>query len=107
MRHYVHTWDDNGGVHLNSGIPNHAFYLAATAIGGNAWEKAGQIWYDTICDRSLRRSASFAAFAGGPWPMPGTAMEPIAPNGEGSLRRGGKSASSHASQQPGRLPRAP
>ena len=23
--------NDNGGVHLNSGIPNHAFYLAATA----------------------------------------------------------------------------
>jgi Zn-dependent metalloprotease len=64
MRHYFHTSEDNGGVHLNSGIPNHAFYLAATAIGGNAWEKAGQIWYDTIRDRSLKRSASFAAFAG-------------------------------------------
>ena len=30
--------NDNGGVHINSGIPNRAFYLAATAIGGNAWE---------------------------------------------------------------------
>ena len=64
MRHYIHTSEDNGGVHLNSGIPNHAFYLVATAIGGNAWEKAGQIWYDTIRDKSLRRSASFASFAG-------------------------------------------
>ncbi|MFD8784112.1 M4 family metallopeptidase [Kitasatospora sp. NPDC059599] len=27
---------DNGGVHINSGIPNRAFHLAATAIGGNA-----------------------------------------------------------------------
>src|SRR5260221_5820443 len=28
---------DNGGVHINSGIPNKAFFLAATGIGGNAW----------------------------------------------------------------------
>ena len=40
--------DDNGGVHINSGIPNHAFYLTAIELGGNAWEKAGWIWYDTI-----------------------------------------------------------
>ncbi len=39
---------DNGGVHINSGIPNHAFYLAARAIGGRAWEKAGRIWYDSM-----------------------------------------------------------
>jgi Zn-dependent metalloprotease len=64
MRHYLHTSQDNGGVHLNSGIPNRAFYLAASAIGGHAWEKAGQIWYDTIRDRSLRASANFASFAG-------------------------------------------
>ena len=29
MDDYVQTSDDNGGVHINSGIPNHAFYLAA------------------------------------------------------------------------------
>lgn len=45
MAHYVATTDDNGGVHINSGIPNHAFYLVAAGIGGNAWEKAGMIWY--------------------------------------------------------------
>ena len=39
---------DNGGVHINSGIPNHAFYLAAMEIGGKAWEKMGQIWYKTM-----------------------------------------------------------
>jgi Zn-dependent metalloprotease len=64
MAHYVHTAQDNGGVHTNSGIPNRAFFLVATALGGNAWEKAGQIWYDTIRDKSLNPSASFAAFAG-------------------------------------------
>jgi Zn-dependent metalloprotease len=45
---YVNTSQDNGGVHINSGIPNHAFYLLANYLGGNAWEKAGHIWYDTL-----------------------------------------------------------
>lgn len=39
---------DSGGVHINSGIPNHAFYRLAVALGGNAWEKAGRIWYQTM-----------------------------------------------------------
>ena len=64
MAGYLRTGEDNGGVHTNSGIPNHAFFLVATAIGGNAWLKAGQIWYDTIRDKSLKPSADFAAFAG-------------------------------------------
>ena len=63
MAHYVNTTDDQGGVHTNSGIPNHAFYLVATAIGGNAWEKAGQIWYDTLIDHRLKPNATFATFA--------------------------------------------
>ncbi len=50
MSNYVNTTSDNGGVHINSGIPNHAFYLAAIEIGGNAWEKAGRIWYVTLRD---------------------------------------------------------
>jgi Zn-dependent metalloprotease len=51
--------NDNGGVHINSGIPNRAFFLAATAIGGNAWETAGHIWYTTFTEK-LTRTASFA-----------------------------------------------
>lgn len=51
-------WQDNGGVHINSGIPNHAFYLAATQIGGYAWENAGRIWYITLRDR-LRPNSKF------------------------------------------------
>jgi Zn-dependent metalloprotease len=42
MKHSVRTAQDKGGVHINSGIPNRAFYLVATAIGGHAWEKAGR-----------------------------------------------------------------
>ncbi len=45
---FVVTSSDNGGVHINSGIPNHAFYLLANYLGGKAWEKAGRIWYDTM-----------------------------------------------------------
>lgn len=63
MQHYVQTTQDNGGVHINSGIPNHAFYLLAVALGGNAWDKAGLIWYDTVRDRQLKRSATFSEFA--------------------------------------------
>lgn len=48
--------DDNGGVHVFSGIPNHAFYLAAMKLGGNAWEKAGRIWYLALTDLLSRRA---------------------------------------------------
>ena len=51
--------DDNGGVHINSGIPNHAFYLVATAIGGKAWESAGRIWYTTML--KLTSTSNFKA----------------------------------------------
>ncbi|PMB52961.1 peptidase M4 family protein [Fischerella thermalis CCMEE 5201] len=51
-------FEDNGGVHINSGIPNYAFYLAATEIGGYAWEKAGKIWYIALRDR-LRTRTNF------------------------------------------------
>lgn len=63
MSGYVETQADNGGVHINSGIPNHAFYLTATALGGYAWQAPGRIWYDTLRDRRLTRDIEFVAFA--------------------------------------------
>lgn len=63
MDDYVQTTQDNGGVHINSGIPNRAFYLAATNIGGNAWERAGRIWYRTLRHPSLKPDARFKRFA--------------------------------------------
>jgi len=48
MDFYVVTANDNGGVHINSGIPNHAFYLYAQYLGGFAWEKAGNVWYQAL-----------------------------------------------------------
>ena len=58
MKDYVNTVNDNGGVHINSGIPNHAFYVTAMELGGFAWEKAGQIWYVTLKDK-LSASSNF------------------------------------------------
>ncbi|MBT2541195.1 M4 family metallopeptidase [Streptomyces sp. ISL-44] len=63
MDDYVETSRDNGGVHINSGIPNHAFYVVATELGGKAWERAGQIWYDTLTGGQLASDADFADFA--------------------------------------------
>ena len=63
MRDYVETTEDNGGVHINSGIQNKAFHLVASALGGHAWERAGRIWYLTVTGGSLPRTADFARFA--------------------------------------------
>jgi len=51
MRDYKNVSYDNGGVHINSGIPNHAFYVTARELGGSAWEKAGKIWYVALRDK--------------------------------------------------------
>ena len=65
MDKYVHLPDtdegDWGGVHINSGIPNKAFYLVATDLGGYAWEAAGHIWYETL--RASNQNTQFQAFA--------------------------------------------
>lgn len=60
---YIVTQDDNGGVHLNSGIPNRAFYLAARSIGGSAAEGAGAIWFRALSGDHVSPDADFAAFA--------------------------------------------
>jgi Zn-dependent metalloprotease len=54
---------DGGDVHTNSGIPNRAFSVTATTLGGHAWDAAGPIWYGTLCDPGLSTSATFADFA--------------------------------------------
>lgn len=63
MSHYVNTTSDNGGVHINSGIPNKAFFLVAVGLGGNSWDRAGPIWYKTLTDSRLTATASFLDFA--------------------------------------------
>ncbi|MHC1562283.1 M4 family metallopeptidase [Actinomycetospora sp. C-140] len=55
--------NDNGGVHVNSGIPNRAFAEAARTLGGRAWETVGPVWYTVLTDGRLRPTADFAACA--------------------------------------------
>ena len=55
MTKYNATTEDNGGVHINSGIPNNAAYLMTmggtnktskiVVSNGIGWEKAEQLWY--------------------------------------------------------------
>jgi Zn-dependent metalloprotease len=53
----------SGDVHTKSGIPNRAFYLVASSLGGNSWDAAGPIWYATLRDPNLQRDATFEQFA--------------------------------------------
>ena len=64
MSDYVQTKNDNGGVHINSGIPNRAFYLLATNLAGYAWEKAGMIWYRVLTSKAVTPAVTFRSFAG-------------------------------------------
>jgi Zn-dependent metalloprotease len=63
MSQFVETDEDHGGVHMNSGIPNHAFYLLATALKKPAWEDAARIWYATLGHQRLLPTATFRQFA--------------------------------------------
>ena len=44
---------DFGGVHINSGILNRAFFLFATSVGRN---RAEQVYYDALANRLTRNS---------------------------------------------------
>jgi Zn-dependent metalloprotease len=60
---YVRTFEDNGGVHINSGIPNKAFHLLAKNLGGRSWHAPGHIWYRALRDPELKPTATFRQFA--------------------------------------------
>lgn len=62
MDHFVTTTDDNGGVHINSGIPNHAFYLFCSYVGGRSWDLPGRVWYRAL-QRLNNPMASFLDWA--------------------------------------------
>ena len=54
MKNYYTGTADNSGVHINSGIPNKAFYLSCQEIG---IEDCALIWFQTL--KSLWRTANF------------------------------------------------
>ena len=63
FEYYEDTFEDNGGVHIYSGIPNRAFYLAAVEFGGFSWQKAGKIWWDTLHNGMVDADCTFLDFA--------------------------------------------
>jgi len=64
MDHFDSSNEDNGGVHKNSGITNHAFYLFAKSVGGFSWDIPCKIWYKTITTPGLiSPNCTFVEFA--------------------------------------------
>ena len=59
---YVETTDDDGGVHLNSGIPNRAFAVAARATGVPLWRGLAPVWLAALTS-GLDPRTGFAGFA--------------------------------------------
>lgn len=57
MEDYYAGGDDRQGVHINSGIPNRAFYLACLEIGNKT---SGRLWFNTL--KKLWRTADFLDF---------------------------------------------
>jgi Zn-dependent metalloprotease len=57
MRDFVRSRANDGGIHINSGIPNHAFYAAAAMFGDHAWETVGRVWYDALTRRLTPRTS--------------------------------------------------
>ena len=56
-------YQDGMDPHDASGIPNFAFYKAATAIGGKSWEKAGKIWYQALTGFTPNPNMKMIVFA--------------------------------------------
>ena len=63
VRDFVVTTADNGGVHLNSGIPNRAFVVACRGLGAPSWGPVGAVWYDALRDAAVGPRTRFAGFA--------------------------------------------
>jgi Zn-dependent metalloprotease len=49
--------------HESSGPPNLAFYTAAKKLGGNSWDKIGQIWYKSMTGFGPSPNMKMKAFA--------------------------------------------
>jgi len=69
FRNYLTTNHDRGGVHINSGIPNRAFYLVASQLGNFAWDEAGQIWYEAL--HRFQHDTDFAGAAAATYQVAG------------------------------------
>jgi len=60
---HMRDYDKSGDPHVNSGIPNYAFYLAANAIGGNTWDRIALVWYSALANGRRQPNMLFEEFA--------------------------------------------
>jgi Zn-dependent metalloprotease len=90
---------DNGGVHINSGIPNFAAYKVGTALGR---DKTGQIWYRALTNymgpRSRFTDAATATIRAAQELYGATDAETVR-NAWASVGIGGQASSEPAQQQ--------
>jgi Zn-dependent metalloprotease len=56
-------YKDGMDPHYSSGIPSFAFYKIAMALGGNSWDKAGQIWYRALTGFAANPNMKMKLFA--------------------------------------------
>lgn len=61
MRDFVETYQDHGGVHLNSGIPNKAFTVFAESVTGPMHDVPLKVWRATLAMAGPR--TDFQTFA--------------------------------------------
>lgn len=54
---------DNGGVHINSSIINHAFYRLCKHTNANSWENPLQLWVSLLKNKKIRPNCNFKQFA--------------------------------------------
>lgn len=60
---HMRDYDRGGDPHINSGIPNHAFQMAALTLGGNSWDRTALIWYSALASSRRSPNMTFAEFA--------------------------------------------
>lgn len=65
MSGYRRMTEDNGGVHINSGIPNRAFAVLCTMTGEPSWGRPLAMWRRTMQD--LGPHSTFIDLARGTW----------------------------------------
>jgi hypothetical protein len=57
---HMANYEENQDKGIISGIPNHAFYIAATTLGGTTWENAGKIWLHALSNTDNDTFEQFA-----------------------------------------------
>lgn len=63
LRDVVVTASGGDNKFVNSGVPSHAFYLAALELGGYSWERVGRAWYDAVLSDRFNTRDGFEGFA--------------------------------------------